>query len=320
MNSAKTATANWKTQYYLNATSPYGTVTGSGWYDSGTSANAVLASGTVSGGTGTQYVFTGWGGDASGTGLTSNNIIMNNPKAATASWKTQCRVSFALNPTGAGTISPSADTWVDAGGSPLSISASASSGYTFTSWSATPGINIANPQASGTTASVTAAGTITANFAAQPQSSSSSSSSTSEEPSSPPSSPPSQAQAKTGDLIVCVKDANNNPIEGVTIVTTSQPEGQNVLSATTNSSGYVTFSNVKAGSYSLQASKNGYIMNTEQATAQTDKATQVTIELQNEITSPPPQPTDWTVVAIIVAAVVAVSAIIVFFMKRKKNR
>ena len=38
---------------------------------------------------GTQYVFTGWSGDASGSSSPSNPIIMNGPKTATANWKTQ---------------------------------------------------------------------------------------------------------------------------------------------------------------------------------------------------------------------------------------
>jgi hypothetical protein len=82
-------TWNWKTQYLLTVSSAYGTVGGGGWYDSGSTAYATLSSGTVSGGAGTQYVFTNWSGDASGTGLTSNAITMNSAKTATANWKTQ---------------------------------------------------------------------------------------------------------------------------------------------------------------------------------------------------------------------------------------
>ena len=144
--------------------SAQGSPSGGGWYDSGVTANAVLSDGTVSGGTGIQYVFIDWSGDASGTDLTSDDIVMNYAKTATANWKTQYKVSFATNPGGGGTVTPSVETWIDQGANPISISASASSGYSFSSWSATTGINIANAQSSGTTATVTAAGTITANF------------------------------------------------------------------------------------------------------------------------------------------------------------
>jgi uncharacterized repeat protein (TIGR02543 family) len=95
MHSDKIATANWKTQYYLNVTSVNGTVGGSGWYDSGTNATATLNSLTVAGAIGTQYIFTNWSGSASGTNSTSNNITMNGPKTATANWQTQYNITLA---------------------------------------------------------------------------------------------------------------------------------------------------------------------------------------------------------------------------------
>ncbi len=112
MNAAKTATANWKTQYYLTTSTAYGTATGAGWYDSGTTATATLSVGTVSGSTGVQNLFTGWGGDASGTGLTSNAIIMNGAKTATANWETQYYLTAS---TPYGTVSGTG--WYDSGAS-----------------------------------------------------------------------------------------------------------------------------------------------------------------------------------------------------------
>jgi hypothetical protein len=98
MNAPKTGTANWKTQYELVCSSPYGTVTGSGWYDSGTSATCSVSPTTVSGGSGTQYIFTQWTGDTSGSGSTSNPITMNAPKTGTASWKTQFELTVESSP------------------------------------------------------------------------------------------------------------------------------------------------------------------------------------------------------------------------------
>jgi uncharacterized repeat protein (TIGR02543 family) len=90
MGSAITETATWEHQYQLTIFSPQGTVTGNNtWYDAGTTAAATLTTGTVAGSTGTQYVFSGWTGDASGSALTSNTITMNAPKTATATWTTQ---------------------------------------------------------------------------------------------------------------------------------------------------------------------------------------------------------------------------------------
>ncbi len=85
----KTAIANWKTQYYLTVTSPYATPGGEGWYDSGSTAYATISVNIVNHGNGTRRVFVNWGGDATGTGTTSDPITMSGPKTAIANWKTQ---------------------------------------------------------------------------------------------------------------------------------------------------------------------------------------------------------------------------------------
>ncbi|MEM4168995.1 MAG: hypothetical protein QXY99_02785 [Thermoproteota archaeon] len=95
---SETVTAYFSTQYYLTVVSPHDTPGGSGWYDEGSIAYATLESGSVVEG-GVRYVFTGWSGDASGTGLTSNPIIMNGPKTAVANWETLVyTVTFDKNP------------------------------------------------------------------------------------------------------------------------------------------------------------------------------------------------------------------------------
>jgi subtilisin family serine protease len=164
MNATKTAIANWKTQYYLNATSTYGSTSGSGWYDSAALANAILSNGTVSGGIGVQYVFTGWGGDASGTDLTSNSIAMTNAKNATTSWKTQYQVNFTISPTGSGSTNPSgSNIWSDSGST--LITSALNAGYTFSSWSSNTGsITFSNKNSASTTATINGPGTITASF------------------------------------------------------------------------------------------------------------------------------------------------------------
>jgi hypothetical protein len=137
MNGAKTATADWKTQYYLTASSAHGSIDGSGWYDSGLTAYVSLTAGTVSGGAGTQYVFNGWGTDAFGTNFAqSNPITMNGPKTATADWKTQ----YYLTVTSAhGTVG--GGSWYNSDSSAYatitSLTAAGDSGtrYIFTGWS-----------------------------------------------------------------------------------------------------------------------------------------------------------------------------------------
>ena len=90
LGAAITVTGSYQTQYYLTVTSAYGTTTGSGWYNAGETAYAGLTSGTVSGGTGTQYVFDSWGSGASGTNFAqSNSIVISSPLTATANWQTE---------------------------------------------------------------------------------------------------------------------------------------------------------------------------------------------------------------------------------------
>lgn len=109
MNGPKTATANWKTQYYLTVNSPYGIVGGAGWHDSGAPIFATVTPSTVAGSNGTQYVLTQWTGDSSGTASPSQTITMNGPKMATANWKTQYYLTISSN---LGSVDPQSG-WYD---------------------------------------------------------------------------------------------------------------------------------------------------------------------------------------------------------------
>jgi hypothetical protein len=165
INGTFTAAANWNTQYYLTVNSPHGLSTGSGWYNSGSDAQATLLSNTVSGNSGTQYAFSGWTGDASGSGLSTNIIAMNAPKIATATWTTQYQLTLAVTPPGCGLSTPTGNNlWVTAG--PVSISTSPNSGFTFSRWTASNGlITFASANSNTTTANVNGPGIITATLA-----------------------------------------------------------------------------------------------------------------------------------------------------------
>ncbi len=111
MNAPITETVSWTTQYYLTVSSSYSTTLGAGWYNSGTTSYAGISSGTISGGTGTQYVFSSW--SIGGTSYSqSNEIIMNSAITATALWTTQYQLTISTN---FGTISPVSSTWYNAG-------------------------------------------------------------------------------------------------------------------------------------------------------------------------------------------------------------
>ena len=116
MNSAKTATANWETQYYLTVTSTYGNPSGQGWYDSDSVAHIAVTQ-IVSSGTSTRYVFSAWSGTGSGvyTGSSAtSSVTMNNPITETASWNAQYLVTYAATGNAIPVTVPSNE-WVNYG-------------------------------------------------------------------------------------------------------------------------------------------------------------------------------------------------------------
>jgi hypothetical protein len=70
---------------------------------------------------------------------------------------------------------------------------------------------------------------------------------------------PSGQAGVPSKLKVIVKDDSGKLVSGVNVASTAQPSGQIVLSGATSSSGTVTFDNILKGSYTLQASKSGYV-------------------------------------------------------------
>ncbi len=94
MDSPKTVEAIWGTQHYLTVTSDYGTPQGEGWYDEGGNAYAVLDIDLHTISADERVVFASWGGDASGTDYASSNpVVMDLPKTASASWQRQFRLT-----------------------------------------------------------------------------------------------------------------------------------------------------------------------------------------------------------------------------------
>jgi hypothetical protein len=84
-------TANYVTQYLLEASSPYGNVTGGGWYFENAIANLSVEPSSVPvegvpGWLGGRYVFDHWSGDCSSS-TAQCSIMMNGPKQAIAVWR-----------------------------------------------------------------------------------------------------------------------------------------------------------------------------------------------------------------------------------------
>ena len=131
MNANHTATAHYTLQYYLTVTSSHGAPGGEGWYDSGATAYASVSPLIVPGPAGTQYVFTHWSGDASGSTSPSDPITMDGPKTAVANWKTQYYLT--ITHTLDGITDPASSGWYDAGTN-ASVLALPDPGYKLDHW------------------------------------------------------------------------------------------------------------------------------------------------------------------------------------------
>jgi len=143
-SSSQTVTAVFQTQYYLTVSSVCGSSSScgsptptSGWFDASNSISASISS-PASGGTGMQYVSTGWVGTGSvptsGTS-TSFSFTITAPSSIVWDWKTQYQLTMANNEPTEGSITPSVGThWYDAG-TVVSITATPASSAAFASWS-----------------------------------------------------------------------------------------------------------------------------------------------------------------------------------------
>ena len=109
MDSPKTATAVWDTEYYLTVLTDHGVPSGEGWYSTGSTAYSGLDAGIVAEGSGARSIFQNWTDDTSGTDYSqSNAIVMDGPKTVTAVWRAEYYltvISAYGNPSGEGWFS-----------------------------------------------------------------------------------------------------------------------------------------------------------------------------------------------------------------------
>jgi hypothetical protein len=92
MDSAHKLTARYKTEYYLTVESEYGKAAGSGWYDSGATAQIQVP---LSYGLIVRHFFTEWSGDAGGS-IPSTCVQMDRPKNIVAGWRSNYTQLYIL--------------------------------------------------------------------------------------------------------------------------------------------------------------------------------------------------------------------------------
>ncbi|MEM4246614.1 MAG: CFI-box-CTERM domain-containing protein, partial [Candidatus Bathyarchaeia archaeon] len=103
MDRPKRLKAGWQTQYYLAINSPFGPVSGSGWYDEQATATFTLGSATAEN-AGVRASFLGWNGDYTGSD-TSAALTMNGPKNVEAVWRVEYQLTVISDhghPSGSG--------------------------------------------------------------------------------------------------------------------------------------------------------------------------------------------------------------------------
>ena len=116
-----------------------------------------------------------------------------------------------------------------------------------------------------------------------------------------------------------IKDSNGYPLSGISVTSTAQPAGAQALSAVTNATGFVTFQNVTAGSYTFQVFKEGYQLVNQTFNATDQKLTH-TIFLSNADSANNSQ--DTTTSPLLIPAIVAVIIIVaivasILFVRRR---
>jgi hypothetical protein len=94
VNSPTSLQAAWKTQYLVTVQSQYGTATGGGWYDAGSSVQLSIQP-EVDYNNETRRIFTGWAGDISGTS-SDFTLTANRPLNVVAQWATQYQITFKV--------------------------------------------------------------------------------------------------------------------------------------------------------------------------------------------------------------------------------
>ncbi|MGC8537545.1 MAG: hypothetical protein ACP5MZ_00990 [Candidatus Micrarchaeia archaeon] len=85
-----TEQAEWRTQYYVNVTTPYGNAYGSGWYDNGSVASFSVPNPTVVIGYGARAQFSEWNDGATST---SSSIVVSHSMKVNAEWKVQYQIT-----------------------------------------------------------------------------------------------------------------------------------------------------------------------------------------------------------------------------------
>ena len=138
-------------------------------------------------------------------------------------------------------------------------------------------------------------------------------------PTSAPTSSNDSVVLGSGVLTFLIQDSQGNPVSNALVSSTIQPQGIDSLLDLSNSTGYVTFNNLTAGTYSFKTVKDGHPQTNETINFDGNPLT-LTITLTDNILTG--NASGNTLIIIIVAIIAAASIATVSFMlllRRKKS-
>lgn len=120
-----------------------------------------------------------------------------------------------------------------------------------------------------------------------------------------------------GTIQIRIEDYDGNPLSNATILSTIQPAGAQNLTGSTNSTGYVTFTNVTTGQYSFNISRDGY----EQMSTPINfrgQSLKTALALSSENVASANSDSS-TLIIVVVLVVVVVLVIVVLLVKRRRS-
>ena len=122
-----------------------------------------------------------------------------------------------------------------------------------------------------------------------------------------------------GSLVVRVVDLNRKPIAGANVTSTVQPTGQAPLGASANSSGRVSFSDLRNGTYTIRAAGRGFVTGSTSVTVFLNRLTNVTMTLNATPAHPASNLFLLVLGGVVAVCVVALAGFLVWWYRRKKR-
>jgi hypothetical protein len=138
-------------------------------------------------------------------------------------------------------------------------------------------------------------------------------------PTPAPTPTPTPTPIPTGTITLLIEDSTGNPLESALVSSTTQPTGVSTLIEVTNATGYATFQNAPAGSYTFKISKLGYPEMNETISYNAQPLTRTVNLSDSTVKSSSNSSSTIIVIVSVVVAAVAVAVITSLFMLRGKK-